>query len=223
MIVGVREDTTACVYVFKVQAIKTGVMHHSRFYSRSRTLLETSVTGPVHSPVHSPESSLYREPHSCENMGYPNDINDHQERYCFIRQITLPSSMLLIPPITWAVLAELRPSAFTELTHRAKLTSQRWIRRPYMYRYYGATDWHYLINLVMPELIHGAHAQRGLCVSPLNRYSTGNIHVGQTICGDFSETAPLHRYTASCVVGYCSDIPCTFSMAEVLKRLTILG
>ena len=36
-------------------------------------------------------------------------------------------------------------------------------------------------------------------------------------CGDFSETAPLQRYTASCVVGYCSDIPRTFSTAEPSK------
>ena len=46
-------------------------------------------------------------------------------------------------------------------------------------------------------------------------YSTGNE--GQNICGDFSETAPLQRYTASCVVGYCSDIPRTFSTAEPSK------
>ena len=37
------------------------------------------------------------------------------------------------------------------------------------------------------------------------------------ICGDFSEIAPLQRYTASCVVGYCSDIPRTFLTAEPSK------
>ena len=46
-------------------------------------------------------------------------------------------------------------------------------------------------------------------------YSTG--YEGQKICGYFSETAPLQRYTASCVVGYCSDIPRTFSTAEPSK------
>ena len=35
--------------------------------------------------------------------------------------------------------------------------------------------------------------------------------------GVFSETAPLQRYTTSCVVGYCSDIRCTFSTAEPSK------
>ena len=75
----------------------------------------------------------------------------------------------------------------------------------------------------------GAHVQRGLqyldacaCVSVKSnltsglsvrheisvKYSTGNK--GQKICGDFSETAPLQRYTVSCLVGYCSDIPRTF-------------
>ena len=34
---------------------------------------------------------------------------------------------------------------------------------------------------------------------------------------DFSGTALLQRYTASCVVGYCSDIPHTFSTAEPSK------
>ena len=79
----------------------------------------------------------------------------------------------------------------------------------------------------------GAHAQRGLwnlvCVSvkshltsgasvrPENTvtYSAGNG--GQKICGFFSETTPLQRYTASCVVGYCGNIPCTFSTAEPSK------
>ena len=36
-------------------------------------------------------------------------------------------------------------------------------------------------------------------------------------CVDFSETAPLQRYTASCVVEYCSDIPRTFSTADPSK------
>ena len=62
-------------------------------------------------------------------------------------------------------------------------------------------------------------------ISPLERpavrpentvtYSAGNR--GPKSCGDFSETAPLQRYTASCVVGYCSDIPRTFSTAEPSK------
>ena len=83
----------------------------------------------------------------------------------------------------------------------------------------------------------GAHVQRGflklsmcVCVSvkshltygasvlPENSviYSTGNK--GQKICEDFSETAPLHIYTASCIVGY-GDIPRTFLMAERSKGL----
>ena len=40
---------------------------------------------------------------------------------------------------------------------------------------------------------------------------------GRKICGDFSETAPLQRYTASCFVGYCSDIQRTFSTVEPSK------
>ena len=62
-----------------------------------------------------------------------------------------------------------------------------------------------------------SHLTSGASVRPENpvTYSTGNG--SRKICGDFSETAPLQRYTASCVVGYCSDIPCTFSMAEPSK------
>ena len=54
----------------------------------------------------------------------------------------------------------------------------------------------------------------GASVRPENSvtYSTGNE--GKNICGDFSQTAPLQRYTASCFVEYCSDIPRTFSTAE---------
>ena len=57
----------------------------------------------------------------------------------------------------------------------------------------------------------------GASVRPENTvtYSTGSG--GRKICWDFSETAPLQRYTASCVVGYCSDIPRTFSTAEPSK------
>ena len=35
--------------------------------------------------------------------------------------------------------------------------------------------------------------------------------------GDFSKTTLLQRYTTSCVVGYCSNIPRTFSTAEPSK------
>ena len=58
---------------------------------------------------------------------------------------------------------------------------------------------------VKSHLISGASVHPESSVT----YSTGNK--GQKICGDFSETAPLPRYTASCVVGYCSNIPRTFS------------
>ena len=64
---------------------------------------------------------------------------------------------------------------------------------------------------VKSHLISGASVRRGNAVT----YSTDNR--GQKICGDFSETAPLQRYTASCVVGHCSDIPRTFLMAEPSK------
>ena len=62
-----------------------------------------------------------------------------------------------------------------------------------------------------------SHLTSGASVRPENTvtYSAGNA--GRKICGDFSETAPLQRYTASCVVGYCSDIPRTFSTAEPSK------
>ena len=62
-----------------------------------------------------------------------------------------------------------------------------------------------------------SHLTSGASVRPENSvtYSTGNE--GQKICGYFSETAPLQRYTAPCFVGYCSDIPCTFSTAELSK------
>ena len=57
----------------------------------------------------------------------------------------------------------------------------------------------------------------GASVRPENSvtYSAGNE--GQKNCGDFSETAPLQRYTASCVVGYCSDVLRAFSTAEPSK------
>ena len=62
-----------------------------------------------------------------------------------------------------------------------------------------------------------SHLTPGASVRPENTvtYSTGSG--GRKICGDFSETAPLQRYTASCFVGYCSDIPRTFSTAEPSK------
>ena len=61
-------------------------------------------------------------------------------------------------------------------------------------------------------------------ISPLERlfilkntatYSSGNR--GRKICGDFSETALWQRYTASCIVRYCSGLPYTFSTAEPSK------
>ena len=71
MIGEVREDTTTCVYVFKVRAIKTLVSctTQSGIYAKvlySRRLLETSVTGPVHSPVHSPAFTETRKCCACE-------------------------------------------------------------------------------------------------------------------------------------------------------------
>ena len=62
-----------------------------------------------------------------------------------------------------------------------------------------------------------SHLTSGASVLPENSvtYSAGNG--GRKICGDFSETAPLQRYTAFCVVGYCSDIPRTFLRAEPSK------
>ena len=61
------------------------------------------------------------------------------------------------------------------------------------------------------------HLTSGASVRPENTvtYSAGNG--GRKICGDFSETAPLQRYTASCVVGYCSDVLHAFSTAEPSK------
>ena len=55
-----------------------------------------------------------------------------------------------------------------------------------------------------------SHITSGASVRPENTvtYSAGNG--SRNICGDFSETAPLQRYTASCVVGLCSDISRTF-------------
>ena len=46
-------------------------------------------------------------------------------------------------------------------------------------------------------------------------YSTANE--GQKNCGDFSKNAPLQRFTTSCIVAYCSDIPRNFSTAEPSK------
>ena len=62
-----------------------------------------------------------------------------------------------------------------------------------------------------------SHLTSGAFVRPENTvtYSAGNG--GQKICWDFPETAPLQRYTASYVEGYCNDIPCTFSTAEPSK------
>ena len=63
-----------------------------------------------------------------------------------------------------------------------------------------------------------SHLSSGASVRPENTvtYSAGNG--GRNICGDFPETAPLQkRYTASCIVGYCSDISRTFSTAELSK------
>ena len=62
-----------------------------------------------------------------------------------------------------------------------------------------------------------SHLTSGAFVRPENTvtYSAGNG--GRKICGDFSETAPLQRYTASCIVGCCSDISRTFSTATLSK------
>ena len=61
-----------------------------------------------------------------------------------------------------------------------------------------------------------SHLTSGASVRPENTvtYSAGNE--GRKIW-DFSETAPLQRYTASCVVGYCSDVLRAFSTAEPSK------
>ena len=59
-----------------------------------------------------------------------------------------------------------------------------------------------------------SHLTSGASVHPENNIAYSR---GQKICGEFSETALLQKYTASCVVGYCSDIPRTFLMAEHSK------
>ena len=60
-----------------------------------------------------------------------------------------------------------------------------------------------------------SHLTSGASVCPENSvtYSTE----GQKICRYFSETAPLQRYIAYYIVGYCSDFPCTFLTAEPSK------
>ena len=67
-----------------------------------------------------------------------------------------------------------------------------------------------------------SHLTSGASVRPENTvtYSAGNG--GRKICGDFSETAPLQGYTASCIVGYCSDIPLHAS-ARVPLRNTLVA
>ena len=62
-----------------------------------------------------------------------------------------------------------------------------------------------------------SHLTSGASVRPENSVKYSAVNEGQKICGDFSETAPLQRYTASCVVGYCNNIPLTFSTAEPFK------
>ena len=62
-----------------------------------------------------------------------------------------------------------------------------------------------------------SHLTSGASVRPENSVTYSAVNEGQKICGDFSETAPLQRYTASYVVGYCNDIPLTFSTAEPSK------
>ena len=51
-----------------------------------------------------------------------------------------------------------------------------------------------------------SHLTSGASVRPENSVTYSAVNKGQKICGDFSETAPLQRYTASYVVGYCNDI-----------------
>ena len=61
-----------------------------------------------------------------------------------------------------------------------------------------------------------SHLTSGASVRPENSVTySGNG--GRKVCGDFSETTALQRYTASCIVGYCSDIPHTFSTTEPSK------
>ena len=62
-----------------------------------------------------------------------------------------------------------------------------------------------------------SHLTSGASVRPENTVTYSGGNGGRKICGDFSETAPLQRYTASCIVGYCSDISRTFSTAELSK------
>ena len=59
-----------------------------------------------------------------------------------------------------------------------------------------------------------SHLTSGASVGPENTvtYSAGNG--SQKLRGVFSL---LQRYTTSCIVWYCSDIPRTFSMAEPSK------
>ena len=62
-----------------------------------------------------------------------------------------------------------------------------------------------------------SHLTSGASVRPENTvtYLAGNR--GRKICGVFSETTPLQRFTASYVVGYYNEIPLTFSTAEPSK------
>ena len=62
-----------------------------------------------------------------------------------------------------------------------------------------------------------SHLTSGAGVRPENSVTYSAVNEGQKICEDFSETAPLQRYTASYVVGYCNDIPLTFSTTEPSK------
>ena len=73
----------------------------------------------------------------------------------------------------------------------------------------------YYILLHLDNLLDYLYS--GVSVRPENTVTYSADNGGRKICGDFSETALLQRYTASCVVGYCSDIPRTFLMAEPCK------
>ena len=66
-----------------------------------------------------------------------------------------------------------------------------------------------------------SHLTSGASFCPENTvtYSAGNR--GRKICGDFSETALLQRFTASCVAGYCSNILSMAESSKGPKRLTI--
>ena len=48
-----------------------------------------------------------------------------------------------------------------------------------------------------------SHLTSGASVHPENSVTNSTSNEGQNNCGDFSETALLQRYNASCVVGYC--------------------